>query len=114
MEDIDATSIDNLTITNNNSLSFCDIESICQYLINPGGNISIFDNALGCATQQEVEDACGIVGIENINEVENTIIFFPNPVDKELFIAGLNGNQILEVNIFNQMGQKIFYEKEHK
>jgi uncharacterized protein (TIGR02145 family) len=58
LDHIDTGSIMNLTITHNFMLSACAAKSICDYLANPGGAVEIFDNAVGCNDQQEVEDAC--------------------------------------------------------
>jgi hypothetical protein len=41
----------------------------------------------------------------------NDFQLFPNPVNTELFIKSKNGENINEITIFNQLGQKVFYEK---
>ena len=60
LENINAGTIDELQIMFNYSLSSCEVESICDYLVIPNGNIYIYNNAPGCNSQQEVEEACGI------------------------------------------------------
>ena len=52
-----------------------------------------------------------LIVLYEINKADNSIILFPNPVNNKLFIAGLNGKLILEINIFNQLGQKVFHKK---
>jgi len=55
---IDPASVNNLHIYNNSSLSNCDVQNICDYLISPTGIIDIHDNAEGCNSQLEVQAAC--------------------------------------------------------
>ncbi|MCF8368720.1 MAG: hypothetical protein K9G76_06730 [Bacteroidales bacterium] len=47
-----------LHIHSNPQLSICNIESICEYLIPPNGEIYIYDNAEGCNSQGQIEEAC--------------------------------------------------------
>jgi hypothetical protein len=110
LENIDANSISDLFITDNSSLSTCEVQSICDYLTNPNGVIEIHDNDTGCNSQIEVEEACESVWVPNIN-VESEFLIYPNPANKELFISGKNGTIIKEVTIFNQIGQKVLHKK---
>ncbi len=97
------TGLDNLTsivgdlwITHNTSLSFCEVPSICDYLVAPNGTVNIHDNATGCSSQQEVEEAClGVL----VNEVEGMceLSISPNPVYENatvilssMFIGSIN------------------------
>ena len=59
LENIDANSIFNLFITDNSSLTTCEVQSICNYLANPNGTVDIHDNATGCNSPPEVANACG-------------------------------------------------------
>jgi hypothetical protein len=58
LSNIDAFSISDLSIVDNITLTTCDVQSICDYLTAPGGTIEIYDNATGCNSQEEVEEAC--------------------------------------------------------
>jgi hypothetical protein len=97
-----------LEIAFNSSLSECNIESVCHYISNPvpGNNVTIHANAEGCATEDEVEAACG-VGITEINQMHN-IEVFPNPVrdiaDFSLQIADFGK---VTLKIYNICGQEI-------
>ena len=53
------------------------MQSVCDFLAIPGGYISIHDNATGCNSQQEVEDACGIVSVDELTTL--SISVYPNP-----------------------------------
>jgi len=54
-------SISNLTVSNNMLLSQCEVQSVCDYLSNPGNPANISGNASGCNDRTEVETACGFV-----------------------------------------------------
>lgn len=58
LDNINAGSITDLTIVYNDSLSTCDVQSICDYLAAPGGTFEIHDNATGCNSQGEVRVEC--------------------------------------------------------
>ncbi|MCK4639175.1 MAG: T9SS type A sorting domain-containing protein [Bacteroidales bacterium] len=110
LHNIDAGSISNLYIIDNSLLSTCDVKSVCDYLVDPNGNISIYNNAIGCNSQEEVEEACGVGWVPKIN-FESTFSIYPNPAKKELFISSKNGIFIKEVNIYNQVGQIVLHKK---
>ena len=110
IENIDYNTITGIHISYNESLSTCEVQSICDYLSNPMGPIDIQSNATGCNSPEEVEEACESIGIPNIN-AESEFSIYPNPAEKEIFISGMNGTIINEVNIYNQIGQKVLHEK---
>lgn len=58
IENINAGSITDLHITDNYSLTECEVENICNYLANPNGEYEIKDNGNGCSNLQQVIDAC--------------------------------------------------------
>ena len=110
LENIEANSISKLDIYDNLSLAYCQIQNICNYLAIPNADINIHDNATGCNNHEEVEDACGI-GIPDItNETEFTI--YPNPAQNKIHISCKAGEIIKEVNIYNQLGQKVISKKQ--
>ncbi len=59
IQNIDPTSIQYITIINNNNLSECSILSICEYFGLSGMFANVYGNATGCNTIPEIEDACG-------------------------------------------------------
>jgi len=59
LQNINASSILNLYIYNNSSLSTCAIQSICDYLANPNGYVKIYDNVTGCNSPGEIAGTCG-------------------------------------------------------
>ena len=110
LDNIDAASIDSLRIYNNISLSTCEVQSVCDYLASPGGTIDIYNNAPGCNSQQEVEEACATIAMEEIT-FEDEFSIFPNPAKDVLTISSKNGLRIDEIVIYNQIGQKVLHAK---
>ena len=108
LDNINAASINYLSITQNDLLSSCEVKSVCDYLANPSGYIVFSSNAPGCNTQIEVEEACG-VGIPDIT-FSSVFSVYPNPAEKEIYISGNNKEIIKEVNIYNQIGQKVLHK----
>ena len=110
LDNINAGSITDLKIYSNSSLSTCEVQSVCNYLASPNGCIFIYENAIGCNTQAEVETACESVSVKSINS-EGEISVFPNPANRQLTISSKDGTSIEEVIIYNQTGQIVLQEK---
>jgi len=106
---IDETSITDLYISENISLSQCAIQSVCDYLSYPGCNVAIQINAPGCNSKEEVAEACEAVSFSDKGPKPEYLIF-PNPSEKRFSISG-DLTSLKEVNIYNQLGEKVFSEK---
>ncbi len=61
LNNISPASIRDLRIESNTLLNKCEVESICDYLVSPNGDVVISDNATGCSSQEEIEEACIMV-----------------------------------------------------
>ncbi|MCX6225602.1 MAG: T9SS type A sorting domain-containing protein [Bacteroidia bacterium] len=109
LRNIDPGSIANLIIRDNDSLSVCEVLSVCSYLASPGGSIDIQGNAPGCNSEEEIKLAC-LTSSENIR-LENEISIFPNPGKGLLVISAPNELTIQQVAIYNSAGQKVHQEK---
>ena len=107
LENIEAESITNLLIYENQSLSTCEVNSICDYLVNPNGTIEIHDNNTGCNSQEEVEYAC-TVAVSEIN-TEPEITIYPIPAKNDLFVSNKRGIVFNELTIYNQLGQNVLH-----
>ncbi|MFH1161452.1 MAG: T9SS type A sorting domain-containing protein [bacterium] len=107
LDNIDSDSIQYIYIKRNHSLTTCEVKSICDYLANPYGVIDIEDNATGCNSQQEVEDACAAIGVESLTP-GSLFSIYPNPaftqitietsaipIDSKLSILNLNGQKLI-------------------
>ncbi|MHC1777731.1 MAG: T9SS type A sorting domain-containing protein [Lentimicrobium sp.] len=60
LDNVAASSINNITIHDNIALSACNIQSLCEYLADPNGTVDIYKNATGCNSPADIGDACGI------------------------------------------------------
>ncbi|MBC8489218.1 MAG: leucine-rich repeat protein [Bacteroidetes bacterium] len=64
LDNINAGTISDLYITYNYSLSTCEVQSVCNYLASPNGDIEIYDNDDGCDDEDEVIAACAAAGFQ--------------------------------------------------
>ena len=58
LDNITPNTISNLTIFNNNMLTTCEVQSVCDYLAISGSTATIYSNATNCNSRTEIEDAC--------------------------------------------------------
>jgi hypothetical protein len=105
LDNIGAGSITALEISDNTSLSTCDVQSICDYVAAPNGTMDIFENAPGCNSPEEVQEAC-LTSLKDLGSV-NEVSIFPNPGNNLLFISTPNNETIDETVIYNHTGQKV-------
>jgi len=107
LDNIDGNSILSLYISSNPNLSTCEVESVCEYLAQPGASVFIENNASGCNTRQEVESACHLA-------IESTAMkdfdIFPNPATGLLTIETPENPIKSQLTIFNLSGQEILAE----
>ena len=106
LDNINAGSISELSIAGNTSLSTCEVQSICDYLASPSGEIDIHDNAPGCNSQQEVEEACA----QSVDEVSiiNNLSIHPNPFTNSTTIEyELIQPDMVTMTIYNHLGKQI-------
>ncbi len=108
LDNIDAESMMDLLVFNNSSLSTCEVLSVCEYLISPNGFIDISNNASGCNSQEEVEEACVWIGVPEMTN-KTVLSIYPNPAQSEITISGIEG-RINEVSIYNRLGQKLIHQ----
>ena len=107
LDNIEAASIDNLYILNNSCLTSCQVQSVCDYLASPNGVIEIFDNATGCNSQEEVEEACESISVESLDAKERLVIY-PNPLLSTTAIEyKLKEPAMVSLIIYNHLGQQI-------
>jgi hypothetical protein len=104
---IDANSINDLEITLNSILSTCEVESICDYLVNPNGTIRIHDNATGCNSVDEVEEACVTLSVGDI-ETHDHLTIYPNPFTGETtFNISLNEPSQVNLVVIDRLGKPV-------
>jgi len=107
LDNIAPSSIVNLEIRQNPSLSICEVKSICDYLLSPNGTVEIYDNAPGCNSQQEVEDAC-TVGISE-QQSASQLSTYPNPFTTTTTIEyELKEISNIQFTIYNVIGEVVY------
>ena len=108
LDNISASSIADIYISNNTSLSTCHVKSICDYLAAPSGSVNISNNAPGCNSPEEVIEAC-IITVEEITQSESFSIF-PNPANDRLTIQLLlEKPEPVRIAILNAAGQQMAF-----
>jgi len=101
-----------LMITGNSVLSNCAAESICNYIDTPSGEIYISDNAVGCNSQEEVEEACETISIEELN-LTHRITIYPNPFSISTTLSySQKQPSTVQLSVFNQLGQLVYQHSE--
>jgi hypothetical protein len=106
LENIDANSIGDLFIKDNELLSTCHVQSICDYLVVPNGIIEIWGNAPGCDSEEEVEAAC-LVGEEELRVTGYglRVEVFPNPTSEIVHLEfEIQNPSPVPIQVFNAMG----------
>jgi photosystem II stability/assembly factor-like uncharacterized protein len=84
----------------NDTLTTCEVKSVCDYLSIPSNVAYISENATGCNNEEEVEDACeSVVSINTI--IEDEIRIYPNPTTGIVTATGIDGGQ---VEVMNSLG----------
>ncbi len=107
LDNIDAASINNLSFYSNTSLSSCEVISVCTYLADPNGGITILNNATGCKNKAEVEAACELVSVYEQKQ-RNSLSIYPNPAYSIITIDLANTpSQNAFLTISNTSGQQL-------
>ena len=95
-------------VEDNKKLSFCSIQSICNYC--PGYCWYINSNAPGCNSIEEVDSICTQIGIDEFeNVLSSSIEVYPNPANNTLCLSIEEPVECVEV--FNMQGQLLLCEE---
>jgi hypothetical protein len=114
IDNLNANSISDLTVSNNTQLSTCEIQSICDYLAAPNGEIVIENNATGCNSIGEVEEACETTSVDEVSILGHMTIS-PNPFTTTTTLSyELRQPDKVTLTIFNHLGQIIYQEQEYQ
>lgn len=103
LDNINANSITDLTISDNDSLSACEVLSVCNYLSSPYGNVVVQNNSAGCNNVAEIETACQAISTPE-NDLSATFLIYPNPADRTISFSSDHTGKINQVNICNEKG----------
>jgi len=108
IENILEESISELKIVFNPQLSICEVKSVCDYLFSPNGDIEIHNNSNGCNNSDEVEYSCTVY--QNEDKVYSDFSYYPNPAKNELFLTNNTFDKIINLSIYNQLGQSVLIQ----
>lgn len=113
LDNIDTASIDELYIVSNNSLSYCNIVNVCNYLAGPGAAYLIQNNATGCNSFDEVWEACFTSVAEPSSGAESDFTIIPNPVESSTLITyTLSGDSHITLKILDLSGRDVLTLKD--
>ena len=108
LDSIDVSTIYSLQLLHSENMSDCASRTICAYLAAPGKPVTIFNNATGCQTVEEINNACALVGIDSdIKDAFIRPVIFPNPTQTTFEIQGISGHEKVWVEITDLMGRMI-------
>ena len=100
-------SIGDLNIYNNSMLSHCEIANICEYLLNPGGSVIVYNNAPGCNSQGEIYGAC--LSVRTPEDCAGKVFTIsPNPIYNSAKVEyTLNKTSIVVLQILDYSGRLV-------
>ena len=105
LHNIDAGSISDLWIGGNVALSSCEVQSICDYLASPNGNIYIGNNAPGCNSPDEVDSACAYLAVPSV-VLDDICDVSPNPFTTSTTLSyTLDKPYNVQFTFYNVQGQ---------
>jgi len=103
---VNTASITELNVYNNQTLSSCEVQYICNYLTSPKGVVNIHSNAPGCNNPTEVSKSCGNI----MSCLQYGNYFFNTQTDVDNFqknypnCTELQGNVVVQGDITNLDG----------
>lgn len=110
---INSNSVTSLIISDNPLLSTCNVISVCNYLADPEAIVTIENNAPGCNSPEEVDEACQVSIDEN--GISRIIRTYPNPFYSSIRIEFELGKPAeVSISIFNDLGEQIELIKQQK
>jgi hypothetical protein len=105
IDSIDPEALDGIRIIYNPQLCECDVNSICDFLVGPNENITVYVNGPGCNTSVEIEEACFAGTTEP--QLDKDILIYVNQASQELMISCQPEEMIKQVTIYNETGQRV-------
>ena len=106
IENVDTATIQYISLQNNQSLSICNVLSICHFLYDSTHTAYIYENATGCNSREEVDLACQIP----VDEIAffNKFSVYPNPCSGATCLRyQINDKGYLILDLYSISGQKI-------
>ncbi len=113
LDNIEPESIFELFISNNDLLSSCEAQSVCNYLASSSYIVAIHENTLGCNSIAEVKEACETVSIKEMKLMDLKIT--PNPFNNSTTISyNLPQQATVQISIFNHLGKQVDFIQQNQ
>ncbi|MEL6810013.1 MAG: T9SS type A sorting domain-containing protein [Bacteroidota bacterium] len=109
LENIPASDIAFLGLTDNPMLVTCNLPNICEYLVD-GGTHEIENNAPGCASQSDIVSNCLFSILEN--GLNPSVILLPNPVSEVLQIQLPEAFILRSTEVYSVLGELLISTSE--
>jgi hypothetical protein len=106
LNNLDPNSIKDLVLYDNPVLTFCNAQSVCNYLLNPNGIVIIYGNGDGCNNPYQITNVCGITlsclpfgdyYLSSQNEIDSFQVIYPSCVDLQGNVT-IEGTDITNLN----------------
>jgi hypothetical protein len=107
LDQISNSSMTGFSIYDNASLSECEVVSICAYLASPGSNIFISNNAAGCNSVEELEQACLTLSDGKENAGSAVVSVFPNPAEGRITVEILKDTRPVSYSMIDFSGRMV-------
>jgi hypothetical protein len=95
-----------LNILSNMSLTYCHVQSVCNYIAHQIGPIAINDNGNGCSDYYEVKRNCESIGIDEIDLMEGLKII-TDPSVSYIYIESTRPTKNYTISIFDVNGRQL-------
>jgi hypothetical protein len=102
LDNVDISYIESLYIDQNPMLSGCEVNSICNFLLDASAYVLIEYNDTGCNSIAEVQDRCAYSVGEGAMQ---GLLIYPNPAGDVLFIKSPGDFHTYDALIYNYLGQ---------
>ncbi len=106
LDSINAGTIYRLYIYDNDSLSICDVLSICRYFKLPHSNVTIYTNAKGCDSQAEVQSGCDTLAVPAFTSGSG-IRVYPNPTHDRIRVETSDPLPRITLVVINPGGEEV-------
>lgn len=110
LDNIESSTITIMFLYNNPQLNVCNVESVCEYLENGGGNTYVSNNAIGCNTVPEIEASCQASPTKEQFSKQFEILVFPT-INTGLIHIECGEYLDLTYRIYNTVGKLIKSEQ---
>ena len=105
LDSIDHTQMGYLLLEDNDSLSFCSVKSICNYLLDGIGPSDVDFNTTGCNVESEITAICLMPPAPEptgLDETDSDFLIWPNPASDWITWSGRPA--VSSVTLFNTLG----------